>query len=335
MIQRFVRHSFLLCALSTLCACTGAEPQKESTPPASAGPAGPSGPSASSGVGLDAAHKAYLEGDYLAMGERIRDVLLDPRSNELVKQNAYELLEKGYEATNGKLPSKLRLPEGYVDLQYGAIRGATQHGPYHRLMIRGRARDASHLKGLTVRRLPDELLLDKESGKGKFDLRDDEPGFKDFVLELEEAPAHPADGVFTVRMELDDGTVSEGWFIAHGLTSTATPDVKSPGPSTSLSDPNPIVSWVPFRSPQYAPFEHRTFNVWIGRDGDEAGSWNFWTGQPGDLASVKIGAHPGTPSTKLVPGDYWLAVTAGEVRSFGPVRLQRGSQTVLPVHIVR
>jgi hypothetical protein len=336
MIQRIVRGLSVICVVTAACACSSActngSNQKESAPERPA----PSAPPSSAPAGLESAHNAYLDGDYLTMSERIRDVLLDPASSELVKQNAYELLDKGYEATNGKLPSRLTLPAGYVDLEYRATHGTTQHGARDRIMMRGRARDASHLKGLTLRRLPDQtILLDKQSGKGKFDLRDDEPGFKDFVLELEKVPALPEDGVFTVRMELDDGSVTEGWFIGRALTSSATPEVKSPSPSASLSDPNPIVSWTPFRSPQYAPYERRTLNIWIGLENDDGMSWNLWTGEPGELSSAKVGAHPGTPSTKLVPGEYWLSVAAGENRKFGPVRLQRESQTVMPIHIVR
>ena len=124
---------------------------------------------------LDAAHEAYLNGDFVAMSERIRDVLLDPGSNDLVKENAYALLDKGYESNKGNLPSRFKLPEGYKEVQYGAVRGLTKNGPFYQVFARGRARDASHLVGLTVKRLPDEVvILDKKTKKGDFDLRDDE-----------------------------------------------------------------------------------------------------------------------------------------------------------------
>ena len=283
---------------------------------------------------LDAAHEAYLNGDFIAMSERIRDVLLDPDSNELVKENAYALLDKAYESNKGNLPSRFKLPEGYQGVQYGALRGMTKNGPFYQVFSRGRARDASHLVGLTVKRLPDEVLLDKQTKKGDFDLRDDEAGYKDFVLQLK-VPALPGDGVFTIRLELDDGTVSEGWFIGHNLEASACPEIKSPAPTATLADPNPLVTWVPFRTPQFAAFEHRTLVVGVSKADDEGNDWYFWTDKPGDLGAVRIGAHPGILEKKLDAGDYWLSVGAHELRNFGPIRVQRVASTVLPIHVVR
>lgn len=298
-------------------------PSAPTTPP----PRGASGP-------LDAAHKAYLEGDFTAVAERIRDVLLDPASNDLVKENAYALLDKSYEVNGGRLPATSTMPAGYADLQYGVVRGIAQHGaPFYKLFARGRTRDASHIKGFTVKRLPDQVLLDKQAKKGTFDLRDDEPGYKDFVIELEDLSSAPPDGVYTMRLELDDGTVGEGWFIAHGLTSSASPEVKTPLPSATLSDPNPLVTWVPFRSPEYLPFEERTLNVWVSLQDDDKSSWNLWTGDPKDLSSVRLGDHPGFPSAKLAKGDHWLSLGMGELRRFGPIRIVRNSVTVLPFHL--
>lgn len=320
----------VIVATCALAACT--EPPGDSRK-AAAGGAMPAPRAAASPTALDAAHEAYLAGDFVAMGERIRDVILDVGSSELVKENAYALLDKAYEANHGRLPSRYVLPAGYVDLQYGAVRGMTKNGAFYRVFCRGRAVDASHLVGLTLKRLPDQVIMDKQTHVGSFDLRDDEPGYKDFVLEAK-VPALPLDGVFTIRLELDDGTVSEGWFVGHGLESSASPEVKAPTPSATLSDPNPVVTWSPFHSPEFAPFETTTFNVWVGRDGDDADHWSFWTAEPGPLSTVRLGAHPGFPAKKLAAGNYWLSVMSAEIRSFGPIHMSRASSTVLPFRLV-
>ena len=201
----------------------------------------------------------------------------------------------------------------------------------------GRARDAKHLKGVTLKRLPDEIVLDKESGKGKFEIHVDEPGYEDFRLRIEKnVDALPGDGVFSLRLELDDGTATEGWFIVHALASSASPQILSPVPSATLADRNPVLSWMPFRSPEYAAFEKRTLSMWLGREGDDKDAWSFWSGGPGaDIRGVRIGMEEGGTKTTLAPGDYWLSLQANEERVFGPVRILRGSRTSQPLSIVR
>jgi hypothetical protein len=298
-------------------------------PASSPAPSGQTAPDA-----LASAHAAYLSGDFIAVGERIKDVLLDPRSSARARENAYELLDKSYEVQNGSMPSTFKLPAGYEGLKLGVVRGMSPQGPFFRVFLYGRTRDVSHLTGLTVKRLPNETLLDKATKQGDFALRKDMPGFDTFVLETRLA-APPEDGVFSIRFELDDGTVSEGWLIGHSLTSSTSPELRSPASSASLSDPNPTVSWVPFRSPEYAPFEWRTISVWVSRDGGSKETWSFWKQAPGELGAVRVGETGEAPKTTLTPGDYWLNVTAGEGRMFGPVGVARESRTVLPFHVVQ
>lgn len=297
------------------------------------GPASPPSSSPTAPDALESAHAAYLAGDFIAVGERIKDVLLDPRSSALARENAYELLDKSYEVQKGSMPSRFELPAGYEGIKLGVVRGMSPQGPFFRLFLYGRTRDVSHLTGLTVKRLPNERLLDKATNQGQLALRKDMPGVDTFVLETR-LGAPPEDGVFSIRFELDDGTVSEGWLIGHSLTSSASPELRSPASSASIADPNPTVSWVPFRSPEYAPFEWRTINVWVSRDGGDHEAWSFWKQAPGELGAVRVGETGEAPKTTLKPGDYWLNVTAGEGRMFGPIGVARESRTLLPFHVV-
>lgn len=312
--------------VAALLGCTGSntEPRRETA--AAAGI-----PSA-----LEAAHRAYLEGDYTALTERLRDVLVDPSSSSRVKQNAYQLLDKAYEAQSGKLPSTYKLAEPFGgSFQYGHVRGSSPQGPHYRAFFRGPIRDAKRITNITVRRLPDEIVFDKKSGKGTFKIKHDTPGFEDFSMDTGEVDSLPADGVFTTRIELDDGTVSEGWFIAHDLTPSSSPEVSAPAHAESVSGPNPVVRWSPYRSPQYAPFESRILSIYVANTSDDSTAWDLWTYDPGDLAEVAIGNHPGTDAKKLAAGDYWFMLSAGEERVFGPVRLVRSGRAARHFHVVR
>lgn len=285
---------------------------------------------------LDAAHKAYLDGDFVAVSERLRDVLLDPSSSDLVKENAYELLDKAYEAQNGTLPSTYKLAEPFGRrFQYGHIRGMGPNGPHYQAFFRGPIRDASRITNITVRRLPDEIIFDKKAGKGSFQIKHDTPGFEDFNMDTGRIDHLPADGVFTTRIELDDGTATEGWFITHNLTASSSPEMRSPASAESFTVPHPPVRWTPYRSAQYAPFESRILSVYVSHEGDDAVAWDLWMRDPGELSQVEIGNHRGADKTSLAPGDYWISLGAAEERVFGAVRLVRVARTGGPFHVVR
>jgi hypothetical protein len=327
MYARFVCSSLLAWVVVGCTDGTGSKP----SPPL------PSPPPVAASLGsLQTAHQAYLEGNWTALGERVRDVLLDPGAGDLAKENAYALLDKAYEVQGGKLPSAIKLPRDFEFITYGTSRKMTPHGASFAVHLRGRMRDASHVAGVTVRSLPGgEKVLDKDAAKVTYDVSKDEPGFEDFVLQSSKLDALPADGVFTVRIAFDNAVPWEGWFIGHALESSASPELRSPSSSESLTDMNPLIAWPTFRSPQFAPFEKRILNIWVSHDTDPSVSWDFWTGDAGEINSVRIGAQEGAPKTKLIPGDYWFAVQASEQREFGPFRLARGSETAAPFHIVR
>jgi hypothetical protein len=136
-----------------------------------------------------------------------------------------------------------------------------------------------------------------------------------------------------LRVELRDGTVTEGFIIAHDMASTATPEVLSPGPWASVAGPNPVVTWAPFRSPQCTSFEQRAMGVQVERDGGGGVLWEIWTGKPDEHHEARLGSPDGAGIPALDPGAYRVAVVAAEQRSFGPVVLARGSRTLQAFHV--
>jgi hypothetical protein len=103
----------------------------------------------------------------------------------------------------------------------------------------------------------------------------------------------------------------------------------------TFRDEHPPVTWTPFRSPEYAPWEWRTLGIYVSRESDDSVAWDYWTGEPGDLGEVRIGDHEGAEKTRLGPGDYWMMIAMGEERSFGPVRLVRGSRADGSFHVIK
>jgi hypothetical protein len=99
-----------------------------------------------------------------------------------------------------------------------------------------------------VRRLPDEVVFDKKAGKGDFQIKHDTPGFEDFNMDTGRIDAVPADGVFTTRIGSTTEPSRTDGSSRHDLTASSSPEMRSPAPSESFSDPNPVVRWTPYRS---------------------------------------------------------------------------------------
>ncbi|HVH45988.1 MAG TPA: hypothetical protein VM925_26750 [Labilithrix sp.] len=342
MFIRIVRDSLFVTSIAVLAGCTEESSKSEPAPasaPAPASTAPPAlapAPNAAPGA-LSAAHEAYLAGDFVAVGERIRDVLLDPSSGALAKENALELLDKAYEASKGKLPTRFALPAGFDSIKVGAARVQNQGNLSHNLFLFMRVRDglAARLSRITVRRLHDEVLLDKVSGPGKVTIKHQRPGYEDVVLEANGRLASvPADGVISIRADVDGAPAIDTWVLARGLAASTAPEVLSPLASTSLKDANPLVQWKPFRSAEFMAFEERTLSVHVQDQSTKQAAWELWKFEPGDLGVVRIGDHPETPKTKLAAGTYWLSLMGGEERSFGPIRIARNSRTGFPFNVV-
>lgn len=312
------RHLFLLVLSLSSFAC--------SSPETAAPPETRTVPSA-----LEGAHEAYLRSDWLTMGDRIHDVLVDRGSTALVKENALELLDKGYEATHGQLPSRTTLPSGMRVVTLGCMRGQHAYATYRTIYLyvkldRGLG---SHVKDISVRTQPGEVsVLDRAAGIG--DLRVTPQAGEDVdevVLEAKNVAAALPDGVVTIRVSLDDGRQVDAWVIARAMASSASPEVATPMQSATFSDPSPTFEWTPFRSPEYAPFEFRVLSVYVEDERKKTTAFDHWTMLYGEVGRLKV-------DKKLEPGSYWLALTAGEDRKFGPINLARTSQRGVPFSIV-
>ncbi len=281
---------------------------------------------------LTAAHNAFLEGDHLTMVKRVRDVLADKNADTMAKDNARELLEKAYEATNGKLPADWTLPAGFEPIAYKQVRQEHSDGPELRVRLDGRVDDLKRMKGLALLR-GSTVILDSQAGVGRFTGDGvDEDGMHYFSLETRDLPAFPEPGIMTLRVTLADGSVTEGWFISDRLAASTSPVVIEPGEAVSVKGANPVLKWVPFRSPESAKYERRNLILWLSRRSDDGLYSKAWTsfGPAADRGDAVLGGEAG-----LTTGDYALDVVYDESRRFGPMSLVRRSSRALSFHVTR
>jgi hypothetical protein len=287
---------------------------------------------------LTTAHEAYLAGDYVEMGERLRDVIVDPRAGELAQDNAFALLESAYEATRGQLPARTALPSFVRSITLGVMNGTHQSAPHRMFFLNMRLSEGrlAHLKDIRVTRLPSEPLLALADKRGWFRVNHDEKGVENISIDVRRLEVLPERGAFSIQVVFDDGPGIDTFVLANKLVVSAQPEVTSPDVGQVFKDPHPEIAWRPYRSPELAPWEQRTLWVSVSRENGDAsiGAWSFYKFEAGELGSVHVG-DPGTPSATLEPDSYWATVLCAEERTFGGVRLSRMTQTARSFSVLR
>lgn len=275
---------------------------------------------------LQQAHDAYLAGDYLLTARHIKSTLLDPTSTDVAKENAYELLDATYVATNGKIPSGYKLPTAVKHVVFGVQHGESKFGPYRSVHLWARVPMdfASKVTELRVDRADGTTLMKNGMPNTTFEVKGEN---KDEVaLRLNGVDAPLPDGVYSIHISMNAAPIVDTYVIARHLESSAAPTVTSPG--AVITEGAPTVKFAPFHSPEFADYEARSINFYVEEKDTHTVRWTKWTGSPDDLN----GTATGEP---LKSGSYWLAVSASERRSFGPIELDRSSQTGIPFDVVR
>ena len=276
---------------------------------------------------LQKAHDAYIAGDYSLTARYIKSTLLDPTSTEIAKENAYELLDATYVATNGKIPTGYKLATAVRRVVFGVQHGESKFGPYRSMHLWARVPGGfgSKVTEMRVDRADGTTVFKNGMPNTTFEVK--KPSESEVTLSVNEVTEPLPDGVYTVHIEINGAPIVHTWFIARHLESSAVPTVTSPGP-VIRGEGAPTVKFAPFQSPESADYEARSMNFYIEEKDTRAVKWTKWTDKPEELN----GAATGEP---LEPGSYWLAVTASERRSIGPIEIERGSQNGMSFEVVR
>lgn len=311
-----------LLLLSLASACTDG---RATSAPGAAQPAPSDAPPA-----LAKAHEAYLAGDYVEMGERLKEVLADERTGELARDNAFALLESANEATKGKLPARAPLPTWLNGMSFGVMNGSVPFNAHRLVFLKLRVAEgsAAHLKDIRVTRLPNEPILGLAEKRGGLHVSHGSKGFDDISFDVRNLDVLPDRGAFTIHVEFDDGRSVDTFVLANKLVVSAQPELTSPAPGQVFKEPRPEIAWRPYRSPELSPWETRALAVGISREPTNAPVWDFYKDEPADLASVRV-------DPAFEPGAYWINMMFMESRSFGGVHLTRMTQQGRPFDVVR
>ncbi len=288
---------------------------------------------------IERAHAAYLKDDMPSMSSALREALADPSADQLVRTNAYDLLNRAFREHKGKLTSDWAPPPGVSNLKFAHVRKAKQDGVAYKANFAGHMDAADTLSQVQLVKFPNDVVLDRRAGVGEWESAPEETGggFY-FGLDSEDREAPLADGLYIIRFVLASGLSSEGWFVMSDLTSSATPSVHAPAYGETVTSAQPTITWDDFRSPELSPDERRVMRVNVSRVTDVSPYWApVWglSSQGATQTSATVGLEPDAdgPESSLANGEYWLSVSFYEQRMFGDLKLRRASRTSRPFRV--
>lgn len=284
------------------------------------------------------AHAAFLARDYGAMANHLKETLADPTSSEAMRQNAVELLEKAYSVKSGSpIPVDWTLPKEITDMKVKVRHTRRFEQGAYGLKVQGNMLERNLIQQLQIIRYPDQIVLDRKGKIGDWsEIEEPKDGIY-FELDGPNTPEPAADGLYLLNLEMRDGRVVNGWFILSHLVSSETPTVLSPAHGQHFTTANPTFKWDNFYSPEYQSFERR--NLWMGITTAEPPTfaynevWTLFEPSP-TRTEVTVGTEAAAMGVKqLKEGRYAVLVGYSEIRRFGPLKLARGSLTVIPFSV--
>lgn len=279
---------------------------------------------------LNKASAAYLAGDFKKMTVEIKNVFLAQPNDPLIKENAFELLNKAYQVSGERgIETDWHLPSEITNMKI-SVRRDQNDVPKYALTIYGNLTASGMIKQLRVTHFPDQVIMDKLAGIGDFSDEEDAktPGF--FYVGNNNHEPIPT-GLYLLRVELINGKVVDGWFlIDEDMNATANPDVTAPAMGQVFQTGNPTFRWLNFQTPQYKPYETRS--VWIGvskvtsSDHNDQ-KWILHQNSP-ILQEATIGSTvDGIGVRKLDDGRYFFQIKYHERKRFGDVLIGRDAMT--------
>lgn len=284
---------------------------------------------------LSKAHIAYLKKDFKTMALELKNVLMQSSNDLQVKENVFSLLRASsdYRKQEG-IPADWRLPDEILKMNVG-IRFVQKSEARYLLAIQGDVVKPGLFKQLKLTRFPDQVVLDKQAGIGRWEEQTYADRKPEYGFYSEKSREPVPGGLYILRVELQNGKSVDGWFlIDDGRNSTAAARIAVPSDGETFRTGNPTFHWADFHSPQYQPYERR--GLWMAVSRSEPPKyewdmvWDLWNGSP-NISEVTIGKEDEANGvSKLEPGHYIFVLKYSERTRFGDVNISRDSITQRP-----
>jgi len=265
----------------------------------------------------------------------MKNALINNPDDPLIRDNVLALYDQAYATLKShQLTPDWHLPVEIRDMNI-TVRRTLEDRVQYSIVVRASTHQPKIIKQFQIVRYPDQVLIDKEAGIGKWqenaDARKSQYGFG---IESNLSPEKIPTGLYLLNIELDDGNKTQGWFLVDDdMNATTSPVVRNPSANEVFHAGNPSFNWNNYISPQYKPYERRW--LWSGVTTEEplqfdsVEKWKLTQNYPTiEHARLGVDGNFDSPNEhKLLPGNYFVTFNYKELRLFGDIELGRGSIT--------
>lgn len=267
---------------------------------------------------LMAAHEAYRSEKPGKAARELKYVFERAHENPAVTENALELYDALKESgkdvqMDWTIPSEI----GRVKVKFRS--GLRSDRRSFDLQVNVDMKTKAAIENLQVVKFPDHIVLDPKAGVGRAEEEYDSE-YDDYQNRFNTSryPAPLETGLYFLTISLKSGTVVKGWFLTTESSFASTHiNLKTPAVGETVEGSNIQLEFDDYKSPEYKPFEKRSFYTEIGRIEGSGYKrvWDKWIGHP-NLERVVV-------NKELTPGNYNLWLSYKEKHRLGDLHLQR------------
>ena len=263
----------------------------------------------------------------------MKSALMANPGDPIVRDNVLGLYNQAYSTLKThQLTPDWHLPGEIRDMGI-SVRRTFDGNEKFSFVVRGSTHQPHIIRQFQISHYPDQVIIDKVAGIGEWEEQD--MGKFSYGIESHRTPQKIEAGLYTLNIELENGTKTQGWFLVEDdMNATTGPAVQSPSQGETFHTGNPTFNWSNYVSTQYKPYERRWF--WSGVTRVEppqysgVEKWKVYQENPTiHQATPGIdGNFDSAADHKLLPGNYEVTFNYKELRAFGDIEVGRASDTV-------
>ena len=286
---------------------------------------------------VQAAHDAFLRGDFAQLGVNIKKAIMAYPTDPGVREDMLELYDKAYELKGYPgIPADWSAPQGVTFLsvgvkkRYDPVKGTVRY----RMDVYADMSKGQEVQQVQLIRFPGEVISDNSGNLGYFEASEQD-GVPNFWLGGDYHSSPNVEGMYLLNIQIKGQEMVHGWFLVSKMNASESPVINVPTVDQTFNTTTPSFYWNDFVSPEYRSFERRRIYLSVVERKNDAkdNTWALGIRPPASSATIGAGLEGEEGAKQLKSGDYVFQVSYRERIKFGDLVIGRESSSVVPFSV--